>query len=63
MSKHSEILDERQATTEKYGLVYTEILGWIDLGHTQEADIQAKPPILGTKKHRTGADDDNGAEI
>ncbi|MFE8116274.1 hypothetical protein [Brenneria goodwinii] len=41
MSKRSEILDGRQAATEKYGLVYTEMLGWIDLGHAQGTDIRA----------------------
>ncbi|CAI1522319.1 Uncharacterised protein [Serratia plymuthica] len=41
MSKRSEIRDGRQAATEKYGLVYTEMLGWIDLGHAQGTDIRA----------------------
>lgn len=41
MSKRTDILDGRQAATESYGLVYTEVLGWIDLGHAQGTDIRA----------------------
>ena len=41
MSKRSDILDGKYAATEKYGLVYTEVLGWIDLGHAQGTDIHA----------------------
>ncbi|GLR10190.1 hypothetical protein GCM10007905_29100 [Mixta theicola] len=41
MSKRSDIIDGSKATTEKYGLVYTEVLGWIDLGHAQGKDIRA----------------------
>ena len=33
MSKRNDITDGIFATTKKYGLVYTEELGWIDLGH------------------------------
>ncbi|MFD1801110.1 hypothetical protein ACFSFZ_02705 [Mixta tenebrionis] len=40
MSKRTEIIDGSKAATEKYGLVYTEVLGWIDLGHAQGTDIQ-----------------------
>lgn len=32
MSKRNDITDGIFATTKKYGLVYTEELGWIDLG-------------------------------
>ena len=35
MSKRNDITDGIFATTKKYGLVYTEELGWIDLGHAQ----------------------------
>ncbi|WP_414147577.1 hypothetical protein ACMGGR_18690 [Erwinia sp. BNK-24-b] len=40
MSKRSNILDGRQSHL-KYGLIYTEVLGWIDLGHAQGTDIKA----------------------
>ncbi|THB83509.1 hypothetical protein E1N66_15270 [Pantoea allii] len=40
MSKRSEIIDGNKAATEKYGLVYTEVLGWVDLGHAQGTDIR-----------------------
>lgn len=40
MSKRSEIIDGRRASTERYGIVYTEVLGWIDLGHAQGTDIK-----------------------
>jgi len=40
MSKRSEIIDGNKAVTEKYGLVYTEVLGWVDLGHAQGTDIR-----------------------
>ena len=40
MSKRKDIIDGRDAGTAKYGLVYTEVLGWVDLGHAQGADIQ-----------------------
>jgi len=40
MSKRSDIIDGNRAVTEKYGLVYTELLGWIDLGHAQGNDIR-----------------------
>ncbi len=35
MSKRSEIIDGSKSAYSKYGLVYTEVLGWIDLGHAQ----------------------------
>jgi hypothetical protein len=40
MSKRSEITDGTLATTRKRGLVYTERLGWIDLGHAQGNDAR-----------------------
>lgn len=40
MSKRSEIIDGAQAPYQSRGLVYTEILGWIDLGHAQGSDIR-----------------------
>ncbi|NUH53817.1 hypothetical protein HUK76_08900 [Citrobacter portucalensis] len=40
MSKRFDITDGMFATTKKYGLVYTEELGWIDLGHAQGNDAR-----------------------
>ncbi|MDR3105690.1 MAG: hypothetical protein LBU96_14750 [Yokenella regensburgei] len=40
MSKRSDIIDGKFAETEKYGLIYTEVLGWVDLGHAQGNDIE-----------------------
>jgi len=40
MSKRSDIIDGKKAASERYGLVYTEVLGWIDLGHAQGTDIK-----------------------
>jgi hypothetical protein len=40
MSKRYEILDGSKAAASKGGLVYTEVLGWIDLGHAQGTDIR-----------------------
>lgn len=40
MSKRSEIIDGDLAHRATYGLIYTEVLGWIDLGHAQGTDIQ-----------------------
>ncbi|MFL6614057.1 MAG: hypothetical protein ACJ8LD_10135, partial [Pantoea agglomerans] len=40
MSKRSDIIDGNKAATEKYGLVYTEVLGWVDVGHAQGTDIR-----------------------
>lgn len=41
MSKRSDIIDGKIAARVPYGLVYTEVLGWIDLGHAQGTDIRA----------------------
>ncbi|SEQ78922.1 hypothetical protein SAMN05216522_106214 [Rosenbergiella nectarea] len=40
MSKRSEIIDGKYAASQKKGLVYTEVLGWVDLGHAQGDDIR-----------------------
>lgn len=40
MSKRSEIVDGRTSSDRNYGLIYTEVLGWIDLGHAQGDDIR-----------------------
>ncbi|WP_370256327.1 hypothetical protein [Erwinia sp. 198] len=40
MSKRSEIIDGNMADKSAYGLVYTEISGWIDLGHAQGTNIR-----------------------
>ena len=40
MSKRSDIIDGSLAASRKIGLTYTEVLGWIDLGHAQGADIR-----------------------
>lgn len=40
MSKRSDIIDGNQAYTASYELVYTQVLGWVDLGHAQGSDIQ-----------------------
>lgn len=40
MSKRSEIIDGAQAPYVNKGIVYTEVLGWVDLGHAQGTDIR-----------------------
>ncbi|ELY2742604.1 hypothetical protein SMC28_003282 [Cronobacter turicensis] len=40
MSKREDIVDGRLSASLKYGLIYTEVLGWIDLGHAQGNDIR-----------------------
>lgn len=40
MSRREDILDGSKAERSAYGLVYTEVLGWIDLGHAQGNDIR-----------------------
>ncbi|EOZ9155836.1 TPA: hypothetical protein OL683_001606 [Citrobacter freundii] len=40
MSKRFDITDGTFATTKKNGLIYTEELGWIDLGHAQGDDAR-----------------------
>ncbi|HAT1513686.1 TPA: hypothetical protein I8W54_002000 [Morganella morganii] len=39
MSKRDDIIDGKNYG-RKYGLIYTEVLGWIDLGHAQGNDIR-----------------------
>lgn len=39
MSQRSEIIDGKKAAVFNRGLVYTEVLGWVDLGHAQGTDI------------------------
>ncbi|CAE1146323.1 hypothetical protein [Serratia sp. Tan611] len=48
MSKRSDIIDSSQAHTASYGLVYTEVLGWVDLGHAQGTDIKLLMDKLNT---------------
>ncbi len=38
MSKRGDIIDGREYG-RSYGLIYTQVLGWIDLGHAQGTDI------------------------
>lgn len=40
MSKRSDIIDGKIAARVPFGLVYTEVLGWSDLGHAQGKDIR-----------------------
>ncbi len=40
MSKRSDIKGSDSAHIATYGLIYTEVLGWVDLGHAQGTDIQ-----------------------
>ncbi|BFI45141.1 hypothetical protein YKD1_15600 [Yersinia pseudotuberculosis] len=40
MSGRNEIIDGHLARISTHGLVYTEVLGWIDLGHAQGDDIR-----------------------
>lgn len=49
MSKRNDITDGIFATTKKYGLVYTEELGWIDLGHAQGQDARILKKKIGAR--------------
>ncbi|QHM76852.1 hypothetical protein C7M52_02838 [Mixta theicola] len=40
MSKRKDIIDASEVFYARTGLVYSEILGWIDLGHAQGEDIK-----------------------
>ncbi|AIR60960.1 hypothetical protein LH23_09905 [Cedecea neteri] len=40
MSKRSDIKGGARIDEVTYGLVYTEVLGWVDLGHAQGTDIR-----------------------
>lgn len=46
MSKRADITDGLFATTRSHGLVYTEELGWLDLGHAQGNDAHLSSPQL-----------------
>ncbi|MGD8206258.1 hypothetical protein ACQE3Y_19505, partial [Pantoea sp. FN0305] len=39
MSKRKDIIDPQASGTKEYGLIYSEVLGWIDLGHARGGDI------------------------
>lgn len=39
MSKREDIIDPWARREKEYGLVYSEVLGWIDLGHAIGGDI------------------------
>ena len=39
MSSRSDIVDGKDAFCAKSGLVYSEVLGWVDLGHAKGEDI------------------------
>ncbi|KFC13259.1 hypothetical protein GTGU_00020 [Trabulsiella guamensis ATCC 49490] len=40
MSKRDDIINGRYAGTQKAGLIYTEVLGWVDLGHARGDDVR-----------------------
>ncbi len=40
MSKRKDIIDGKLAASANGGLVYTEVLGWVDLGHARGKDIR-----------------------
>lgn len=40
MSKRSDIIGGEIAVDVSHGLIYTEVLGWVDLGHAKGIDIQ-----------------------
>ncbi|MFE8103657.1 hypothetical protein RBA71_19540 [Brenneria goodwinii] len=40
MSKRNEIIDGSLAANARGGLIYTEVLGWVDLGHARGDDIR-----------------------
>lgn len=40
MSNRKDIIDGRDAAFSREGLIYTELLGWIDLGHARGDDIR-----------------------
>ena len=48
MIKRKDILDSAAAETAWHGLIYKEVLGWVDLGHAQGSDIRM---ALGKMKH------------
>ena len=52
MSKREEIKDGFSSSNRKSGLVYTKILGWIDLGHACGDDAKRLKAILFEEKDR-----------
>lgn len=40
MSERSDVKELATAINEKHGLVYSEVLGWIDMGHAKGTDIK-----------------------
>lgn len=52
MSKREGIKDASVALSFDYGLIYTKILGWIDLGHAQANDARRLKSILLEEKGR-----------
>lgn len=50
MSKREEIKDGFSSSNRKSGLVYTKILGWIDLGHACGDDAKRLKAIYLKKK-------------
>ena len=40
MSKREDIIDGKFAAGSNGGLVYTEVIGWVDLGHARGKDIR-----------------------
>ncbi|WP_026042474.1 DUF4056 domain-containing protein [Pantoea sp. A4] len=40
MSSRNDIIDGYHAPTARRGLIYTEVLGWIDMGHARGDDIR-----------------------
>ena len=41
MSKRSDIIEGADAANANIGLIYTEVLGWVDLGHARGNDIRS----------------------
>ncbi|EOS94923.1 hypothetical protein LU631_22125 [Erwinia tracheiphila] len=46
MSKRSDIIDGKYAATSRDGLIYTEVPGWVDLGHSRGEDIRDLPRLI-----------------
>jgi hypothetical protein len=40
MSVREEIQDGREAGNLRGGIIYTEVLGWIDMGHARGDDVR-----------------------
>lgn len=53
MSNRKDITDGAFATTKKNGLIYTEELGWVDLGHAQGNDARRLKSKLDQEWHST----------